>query len=120
MDVQLPTSGAARVVAGFDWDRGNRDKCQTHGVSLAAIESAFRGPLAVFPDPKHSAAEERFHAIGRTAQGGAQGRWVFIVFTLRALGGETFIRPISGQYMHRREVESYESQAAEAADRSGG
>ena len=116
MDVQLPSFGSGLVVAGFDWDHGNRDKCQTHGLSLAAVESAFRGPLAVFPDPVHSAAEERLKAIGRTGQ----GRWVFIVFTLRALGGETFIRPISARYMHRREVEYYESQAAEAAERSGG
>ena len=116
MDVQSPSPGSDLVVAGFDWDQGNRDKCQTHGLSLAVVESAFRGPLAVFPDPVHSAAEERFKAIGRTGH----GRWVFIVFTLRALGGETFIRLISARYMHRREVESYESQAAEAADRSGG
>ena len=45
---------------------------------------------------------------------------MFIVFALRALGGETFIRPISARYMHRREVEHYETQAAEAAERSGG
>ena len=31
------------VVAGFDWDRGNRDKCRKHGVSLAEIEQIFEG-----------------------------------------------------------------------------
>ena len=29
------------VVAGFDWDHGNREKCQKHGVSVADIEFAF-------------------------------------------------------------------------------
>ena len=41
-------------VAGFDWDKGNRDKCQKHGVPLAAIEDLFHGPVAVFPDPAHA------------------------------------------------------------------
>jgi uncharacterized DUF497 family protein len=39
----------------------------------------FRSPIAVFPDPEHSAREERFKAIGRTED----GRGVLIVFTLR-------------------------------------
>ena len=25
-------------VAGFDWDAGNRAKCQKHGVSVAEVE----------------------------------------------------------------------------------
>jgi hypothetical protein len=33
------------------------------------IESLFRRPLDVFPDPEHSAEEERFKAIGTTGQG---------------------------------------------------
>lgn len=97
-------------VAGFGWDKGNRDKCQKLGVSLADIESVFRRPVAVFPDPAHSDLEERFKAIGRTDA----GRSVLIVFTLRKHGGETIIRPVSARYMHRREVEHYEKAAAEA------
>lgn len=76
-------------VAGFDWDKGNRDKCQKHGVPVAAIESLFHEPLAVFPNPVHSGTEERFKAIGRTDD----GRGVLIVFTLRKQSDETFIRP---------------------------
>ncbi len=53
-------------VAGFDWDGGNRDKCQQHGVTIAAIEAAFARPIAVVPDPAHSRAEERFKAVGIT------------------------------------------------------
>lgn len=53
-------------VSGFDWDKGNRDKCQKRGVSLVAIEGVFHGSFALFPDSAHSEAEERFKAIGRT------------------------------------------------------
>jgi hypothetical protein len=99
-------------VAGFDWDRGNREKCQKHGVPLADIESLFSGPLTVFPDSAHSGVEERHKAIGRTND----GRAVLIVFTLRKKGGSTFIRPLSARYMHRKEVEHYEKETEKAAD----
>jgi uncharacterized protein len=48
---------------GFEWDEGNRSKCQEHGVSTAAVESLFHRPIAVLPDPLHSKSEERFKAI---------------------------------------------------------
>jgi uncharacterized DUF497 family protein len=100
-------------VARFDWDRDNRDKCRRHGVAIADIEAVFRKPVAVFPDPRHSRSEERFKAIGTTAE----GRHVFLVFTLRRRGGETLIRPISARYMHKREVTHYEKEIAKAAER---
>jgi uncharacterized DUF497 family protein len=100
-------------VSDFEWDKGNRDKCQKHGVPLATIESLFHRPLAVFPDPEHSEAEERFKAIGRTDD----GRGVLIVFTLRRQEDETFIRPVSARYMHRKEVEYYEKEIAKAEKR---
>jgi uncharacterized DUF497 family protein len=100
-------------VAGFDWDDANRDKCQKHGVSLPAVESLFRRPLAVAPDPAHSRGEARFKAIGKTDE----GRGVLIVFTLRSRAGETFIRPISARYMHAKEVKYYEEEAAKIAKR---
>ena len=28
-------------VSGFDWDEGNKSKCQKHGVSIAEIEALF-------------------------------------------------------------------------------
>lgn len=94
---------------------GSREprKCQKHGVSIAEIESLFDRPLGVFPDPEHSNREERFKAIGRTET----GRAMLIVFTLRVRGGETLIRPISARYMRRREIDHYEKEAAEAANR---
>src|SRR5579884_806660 len=57
------------TVAAFDWDAGNRDKRQKHGLSIAVIESLFGSPIAVFPDPAHSEREERFKAIGRAENG---------------------------------------------------
>jgi uncharacterized DUF497 family protein len=103
-------------VAGFDWDHGNRNKCRKHGVSIADIEAMFAKPVAVFPDPSHSQHEERFKAIGATNK----GRHIFLVFTLRERGVETLIRPISARYMHRKEVEHYEKETAQAFQQQGG
>jgi uncharacterized DUF497 family protein len=100
--------GARMKVAGFDWDDGNRSKCQKHGVSQTAIESVFRSSIAVLPDPIHSTSEERFKAIG---QSGA-GRWIFLVFALRTRSGKKLVRPISARFMHKKEVEHYEKETA--------
>ena len=95
-------------VAGFDWDDGNRSKCQKHGISPAAIEEIFRGTIAVLPDPRHSRLEERFKGIGQTGD----GRRIFIVFTFRMRGGKRLIRPISARRMHKKEVAHYEKEIA--------
>lgn len=104
---------AAPIVAGFDWDEANREKCQRHGVSLQAIEALFARDIAVFPDPAHSATETRYKAIGATTE----GRHVLIVFALRDRDGYQWIRPISARYMHAKEVRYYEKEAAKAAQR---
>ncbi len=98
-----------RVIAGFDWDRGNRQKCQKHGVSLLQIEMVFSGMPRVAPDPRHSALEERHIAIGRTAS----GRAIFVAFAYRMIGGSLMIRPISARYMHRKEIDAYEKKSPE-------
>jgi uncharacterized DUF497 family protein len=95
-------------IAGFDWDEGNRSKCQKHGVSEAAIESVFRRSIAVLPDPLHSKSEERFQAIGKSND----GRWIFLVFTLRRRRDKRLVRPISARFMHKKEVEHYEKETA--------
>ncbi len=92
------------AVDGFDWDDGNRDKCQQHGVSLAEIESLFSSPVRVYPDPVHSVTEVRQLAIGVTAA----ARYVFLAFTVRERAGRRLIRPISARYMHQREIDHYE------------
>jgi len=91
---------------GFDWDQGNRAKCEKHGLSVAVIEDLFARPLAILPDAAHSQSERRFCAIGRAEK----GRGVFIVFTLRRDGERVLIRPISARYMHRKEMEAYEKE----------
>ena len=91
------------VVAGFEWDEGNRAKCQKHGVSLAEIEAVFANPHRIAPDPEHSAEEVRLLAIGK----GAGPREIFIAFTLREGEAGRLIRPICARYMHRKEIEAY-------------
>ena len=93
-------------VSGFDWNAGNRAKCQKHGVSVAEVEGLFNRQLLIIPDASHSQNEERLRAIGRTAK----GRSVFLVFTIREIGGKRFIRPVSARYMHRKEIEHYEKE----------
>ena len=73
--------------SGFDWDRGNLEKCQKHGISAELIESVFDRPVAILPDAK-----------------------IFVVFTLRRRGDDILIRPISARYMHDKEVKSYEKE----------
>jgi hypothetical protein len=110
----MPTLAGNRLeFLGFDWDHGNRAKCVKHGVSPDIVESLFERPVAVLPDAAHSLREERFKAIGRTAN----GRAVFVVFTLRRRQNQVLIRPISARYMHRREVNSYEKENPNLSDR---
>lgn len=93
-------------VAGFDWDRGNRAKCQKHGVSVEAIEALFAGRVAILPDDAHSDKERRFRAIGWANK----SRAIFLVFTLRRHGDAVLIRPISARYMHQKEIKAYEKE----------
>ena len=83
-------------ISGFQWDKGNREKCQKHGVSIETIETLFQRPLAVLPDEGHSQDEQRFLAIGKTDE----GRYVFVVYTLH--------RDREARYMHKKEVDAYE------------
>ena len=90
-------------VIGFEWDEGNARKNDQHGVSMTEAEQVFfNAPLLVLPDTKHSEAEPRFHALGKTHE----GRRLHISFTLR--DGGQFIRVISARDMHRKERVIYE------------
>ena len=95
-------------VGGFDWDDGNRSKCQTHGVSIAEIETLFVQGPRVAPDPKHSADEDRLIAVGKTNV----GRPLFVAFTMRTKDGRRLIRPVSARYMHAKEIAAYEKESA--------
>ena len=92
----------------IEWDHGNRDKCEKHGVSIDEIEYALREQPYVVEDPVHSANEQRFRAIGQSRT----GRRIFIVLTVRPRGVQFLARPISAGYMHSKEVRSYEPDKA--------
>ncbi len=91
-------------VTGFDWDDGNsRKSADKHQVSQSEAEQVFfNQPLLVLQDEKHSGAEIRLHALGKTDE----SRLLHITFTLRA--DQTLIRIISARDMHSKERSAYE------------
>lgn len=91
-------------IEGFDWDEGSRRKnVDKHGVAQAEAEQLFfNDPLLVVADERHSAAEPRFHALGRTEDGSR----LHVTFTLRGAG--SLIRVISARDMNRKERTVYE------------
>ena len=95
-------------VSGFDWDEGNREKCQQHGVSIAEIEDLFTQSPRIAPDPGHSGDEDRLIAVGRTKA----GRPVFMAFTIRTKSRRRLIRPVTARYMHAQEIAAYEKESA--------
>lgn len=97
---------------GFEWDSGNRAKCQKHGVSIPEIEEVFENDPLIAPDHRHSYVEDRLIAVGKTRA----GRHVYVAFTFRRTSRQQLIRPVSARYMHAKEVASYEqSQEEESA-----
>jgi uncharacterized DUF497 family protein len=92
---------------GFDWDFGNRTKCEKHGITIAEIDAFLSGAPRIAPDVKHSGSEARSVAVGRNSH----GRAMFVVFTLRIREGKHLIRPLSARYMHKKEIEGYEAKA---------
>ena len=95
------------ALEGFNWDEGNLEKFQKHGVSIAEIEEALRVIDFVIDDP--FSAEKRYRTVGKTTA----GRYIFAVFTVRGRK----LRPISARYMHAKEIEKYEKEMARFEDR---
>jgi hypothetical protein len=89
------------TLEGFEWDSGNMEKNWVlHKVTWTEIEEAFfNQPTLTYPDAKHSHAEERFYALGRTGE----DRWLQIVFTIR----KNRIRVISARDMSKNERKLY-------------
>ena len=75
---------------------------------IAEIEALLRGEPRIAPDLKHAHLEDRLIAVGRTAQ----GRPLFVAFTIRERLGQPTIRPVSARYMHEREAKNYEAQGS--------
>src|SRR3974377_170663 len=94
-------------VSGFDWDDGNREKCQKHGVSITEIEALFAHSPRIAPSPKHSADEDRLIAVGRIST----GRPIFVAFILRTKNQGRLIRPVTARYMHAKEIAAYEKES---------
>src|SRR5437660_11262885 len=86
------------TVEGFEWDAGNARKNERHSVSQQEAEQIFfNQPLLLLEDPKHSASEPRFHALGKTSE----GRLLHVAFAIRGEG--KLIRIIPARPMHRKE-----------------
>ena len=49
---------------GFEWDLGNSEKAQKHGVSLQEIEKVFLQKVLYFEDIRNSGHEKRFILVG--------------------------------------------------------
>lgn len=90
-------------ITHFNWDDGNTRKNEKHGVSMAESEQVFfNAPLLLVADLKHSQAELRYHALGKSDH----GRTLHITFTLRDMGES--LRVISARDMNRKERSIYE------------
>ena len=89
---------------GFDWDKGNIDKnWLKHKVSPSECEQIFfNHPIVIQDDIKHSKAEKRFYALGKTDM----KRFLFIAFTVR----NNLIRVISARDMSRKEREVFSNE----------
>ena len=91
-------------IGGFDWDGDNWPKCGKHGVSRDEIEQVLLGEPAVMADPFPD--EPRMRVIGTIDV----GRYIFLVFMLRRVDDQIWLRPISARYMHLKEISHYEHQ----------
>lgn len=87
---------------GFQWDEGNTDKnLVKHSVTNLECEQVFfNEPLTILGDPKHSFAEKRYAAFGKTDN----GRLLVVIFAKRG----RLLRVISARDMNRRERKFYE------------
>jgi uncharacterized DUF497 family protein len=57
-------------VSGFDWDDGNHNKCQKHGLSMSDVEHVLLSARnLIVRDVQNSRTEDRYIAIGKTCAG---------------------------------------------------
>ena len=87
---------------GFQWDEGNINKnLYKHKVENWECEQVFfNEPLIILDDSKHSSAEKRWAAFGKTDG----GTLLTVIFTQR----DSLIRIISARTMNRKERNFYE------------
>ncbi len=89
---------------GFDWDEGNSNKnWYRHRITDRECEEIFSNlPIIVSEDERHSPAEMRYRALGRSDA----DRYLFVAFTIR----KSLLRVISAREMNRREERRYEEE----------
>jgi uncharacterized DUF497 family protein len=88
------------------WISEQRKYWQKHRVAWWECEEVFfNQPSYAFRDERHSLAEERYYALGKTTN----GRLLFVVFTRR----RNKIRIISARDMHKKEQRIYNEKAQE-------
>lgn len=89
-------------ITGFEWDKGNIDKSyQKHGTTPKETEELFLDEdVLLLEDVKHSQKEERYIAIGQTAE----NKVLFTVFTIR----DNKMRIISARRANKKERRRYE------------
>lgn len=90
-------------VTGFEWDEGNIEKNKRkHHLDRWQIEEIFfNEPLLIYQDQKHSLAEYRWYALGKTDN----DLKLMAVFTVR----KNLIRVISARKMNKKERAFYEN-----------
>lgn len=89
-------------IQGFDWDKGNLNKVQKHGLTIREIENFLGNNPLIFADTSSSKSETRFFAFDRVGE-----KILFVVFTLRAIEGVLKTRVISARYAHKKEWEKF-------------
>jgi uncharacterized protein len=107
-------NGSKRYIKAmqFEWNPVKAEINQSkHGISFEEAKTVFDDPLYVgFPDPAHSAGEQRFLLLGMSAT----GRLLVVAHTdcLRPTGGHRgqVTRLISAREMTKRERRIYESE----------
>ena len=94
---------------GFQWDESNTEKSWLrHKVTWTECEEAFfNHPFLLLVDEKHSGAEPRYYALGKTHA----ARGLFVAFTVRG----DLIRVVSARDMSRREQKEYAHAEQESA-----
>ena len=91
---------------GFQWDDGNAAKLRArHRVKPAECEQLFvQLPLLISADEAHSQTEDRWRALGQTAD----HRLLFVVFTVRS----KLIGVLQARPMNRKERQIHDEAKA--------
>ena len=91
-------------VSAFICDEHNSAKCIKHELTLAQIEDFLLSQPTLVDDDTHSDQEPRYIAFGYF-----EGRFLFVVFTLRVKDKKLKFRVISARYARAKEIKRLET-----------